>query len=191
MELQCARLDLDNVYNNGASLLVKGRVKETTKVMTRPSILRHVNADMSVEKSWAWLCVCVCCVCVLRAHVFVCVCVCMHYRLFKTKLSLSTPLVVSFTHKLGTKPISQGYHYFIQLHTTGSPTRIFLDPLSTNEEESEEEEVLLEGYDFPKSRGLSTFPGRVLAPLSQRHSVLLHQISTGKTQQRQTWKTRS
>lgn len=112
------------------------------------------------------------------------------YRLFKTKLSLSRPLVVSYTCKVGPDPVSQGYRYFLQLHTNGSPTRIFLDPLSPAAADSEEDVLLAGCGGLPRSRDVPTLPGRVLAPLAPRHSAALHQIYTGKAEQGDTWKTR-
>ena len=112
-------------------------------------------------------------------------------RLFKTKLDLSRPLVVSYTRKVGPDPISQGYRYFLQLHTNGSPTRIFLDPFSSTSAAEDSEEDLLAGCGgLPRSRDVPTLPGRVLAPLSPRHTTTLHQIYTGRADQGDTWKTR-
>ena len=55
------------------------------------------------------------------------------FRLFKTDISLSSPLLVAFTYYHGSSDLSpqaQGYKYFIQLHTSGSPSRVFLDPIA-------------------------------------------------------------
>ena len=59
------------------------------------------------------------------------------YRLFKTDISLASPLLVAFTFQHGSSDLSpqaqaqaQGYKYFIQLHTSGSPSRVFLDPMA-------------------------------------------------------------
>ena len=112
---------------------------------------------------------------------------CLFYRLFKTDLSLSRPLVVAYTYKTGPNPVSQGYRYFLQLHTTGSPTRIFLDPFSSGDEAKE---VLLPACGLSRSCEVPSLPGCVLAPISERHSAVLHQLYTGKAEQGDTWKTR-
>ncbi len=56
------------------------------------------------------------------------------FRLFKTDISMASPLLVAFTYYQGSSDASlpaQGYKYFIQLHTSGSPSRVFLDPIAT------------------------------------------------------------
>lgn len=54
------------------------------------------------------------------------------FRLFKTDISMTSPLLVGFTYFQGSDVSLQvqGYKYFIQLHTSGSPARIFLDPIA-------------------------------------------------------------
>ena len=55
------------------------------------------------------------------------------FRLFKTDISMTSPLLVSFTYyqeSSDVSPQAQGYKYFIQLHTSGSPSRVFLDPIA-------------------------------------------------------------
>ena len=55
------------------------------------------------------------------------------FRLFKTDVSMASPLVVAFTYyheSSDVSPQAQGYKYFIQLHTSGSPSRVFLDPIA-------------------------------------------------------------
>ena len=104
-------------------------------------------------------------------------------------LSLSRPLIVSYTYKMDPATPTSGYRYFLQLHTTGSPTRIFLDPSSSPGDTDGEE--LLEGYGLPRSCDVPMLPGCVLAPLPERHSATLHQIYTGGEEQGDTWKTRS
>jgi hypothetical protein len=47
---------------------------------------------------------------------------------------MASPLLVAFTYYQGSSDVSlpaQGYKYFIQLHTSGSPSRVFLDPIAT------------------------------------------------------------
>ncbi len=114
--------------------------------------------------------------------------------LFKTKLNFSNPLIISYTYKLTSDPslVSHGCRYFLQLHTNGSPSRVFLDPFSIipeSEEDQKEEE---------KSSGLSVsmkvpqLPGCVLAPLSAAASSQLRLKFTGSTQEDNSsdWKTK-
>ena len=42
VELKSAEVDLSMAYNNGSSLLVCGRVRDTKRVMTKPAILRYM-----------------------------------------------------------------------------------------------------------------------------------------------------
>ena len=61
----------------------------------------------------------------------VCMCTLLFLRLFKTEIKISSPLLVAFTHynieSSNQPPTPQVYKYFLQLHTTGSPSRVFLD----------------------------------------------------------------
>ena len=46
---------------------------------------------------------------------------------------MASPLLIAFTYYRGSPDVSlqaQGYKYFIQLHTSGSPARVFLDPIA-------------------------------------------------------------
>ena len=45
MDLEYSGLDLTAAYNNGASILVKGRVRNSARPMTKPSILRQVQGN--------------------------------------------------------------------------------------------------------------------------------------------------
>jgi hypothetical protein len=115
----------------------------------------------------------------------------LYHRLFKTKLSLSRALVVSYTCKAGPNPLAHGYRYFIQLHTNGSPTRIFLDPFSSTLAAEDSEEDMLSGCGgLARSRDVPSLPGKVLAPLSPRNGAILHQVYTGRAEQGDTWRTR-
>lgn len=106
-------------------------------------------------------------------------------------LSLSQPLIVSYTYKVDPTTPTSGYRYFLQLHTTGSPTRIFLDPFSSPTAGDMDNEELLNGCGLPRSCNVPMLPGCVLAPLPAHHSAILHQIYTGELEQGDTWKTRS
>ena len=46
---------------------------------------------------------------------------------------MASPFMVAFTYyqeSSDVTPQAQGYKYFIQLHTSGSPSRVFLDPIA-------------------------------------------------------------
>ena len=98
--------------------------------------------------------------------------------------------MVAYTYKIPGQndlvPTLQGYRYFIQLHTSGSPSRIFLDPFSSV---SEDKEAVLTKSGLPRSCDVPDLPGCVLSPLSSNHSHVLHQIFTGASEQGETWKT--
>ena len=115
-------------------------------------------------------------------------------RLFKTNLRLSNPLLVAYTYKADTAPPPQSYHYFIQLHTSGSPSRIFLDPLSVSTDEQDggsPSPAVLSKCGLPVSCDVPRFPGCVLAPLSPAHSRVLDRVFSGgeTVQDDGVWKT--
>lgn len=117
-------------------------------------------------------------------------------------MSLSKPLIVSYTHLLssgGGTTSPRSYRYFLQLHTSGSPSRIFLDPFSSppsppaSGEGGVESTVgpVLSECGLPRSCEVPSLPGCVLAPLPPPYSHTLHQIYTGRalTKEDNLWKT--
>lgn len=184
--LEQVTLDLTTAYNNGASLKVEGKANSVTRTLSKPALLRQVcwyskmRRDLvanlnSLQKK-------------VETSLFFC-------RLFMTNVELSRPLVVAYTYKIdngdaaspNSSPVHRGYRSFLQLHTSGSPSRIFLDPFSSVGKEAEEESAILRECGLPRSQQVPSLPGCVLAPVSPCHSRALHQIYTGGEEQDSTW----
>ena len=56
---------------------------------------------------------------------------CVPCRLFKTDFGLRGPLLVCYTFKADSEP--SGVRHYLQLHTTGHPSQVLLDPNTSPE----------------------------------------------------------
>jgi len=178
--LENSSLDLSCAYNNGACLKLEGRVNRAIRQTSlKPSLLRYGISFLCVWSLHG-------CRCMFHKSFFLW----CGFRLFKTKLSFSKPLVISYTFKVTSDPslTSYGCRYFLQLHTSGSPSRVFLDPFSTTEGQGEE----VTSGGLPLSLPVPNLPGCVLASLSPAEASRLHVRFTGDAQDDlKEWRTRS